>query len=434
MRLTLAGSLRGKDVRSLVLTNLAARIGAFAAVGVATLLVARTGGPVWVGALALLRVLPSVAGFLGTGAMPAAAPYFLAPSRNDRPHLRATIVAVTLAGGLVGAAGWLGMSLLAGHALFPELAPGLVSLCAVLVVTQIVVSTSKACCQGDGDLPGSSLVILIEEVSFLPVFGVLWALNVRGGFLIILSLLGADLATAAFALLRLRRRGFKRPGLSVDLTLAREIWTFGMRGEVGSVLLLLNLRLDFLIVEAVAGPAALGIYAVASKYAELLRVPSDAALWVLYPHFARDHAANSATPPRLMMRRVGTAVGAGAVPLVLLAPLVVPFLYGSAFAAAVVPACILLIGLAGEGLSAVAVGYLYGHGRPGLASAATAAGVVVTVVLDVLLIPSLGIVGAAIASTAAYLSSTFACVALFVRMTQVRAPAMRTASAQEVRL
>lgn len=426
-------ALRGRDVRSLVLTNLAARIGAFAAVAVATLLVARTGGPVWVGALALLRVLPSVAGFLGTGAIPAAAPYFLASGRKDRPRLRATVVGVMLVGGLGGAVGWLALSVVAGAAVFPELAPGLVALCAVLVISQIVVSTAKACSQGDDDLPGSSLVIVIEEMSFLPVFGALSMLGLRDGLLIILSLLGADLITAAVAWTRLTRRGFRRPGLAVDLRLARELWAFGMRGEVGSVLLLVNLRLDFLIVEGVAGPAALGIYAVASKYAELLRVPSDAALWVLYPHFARDHPSGSEASPRTLMRRVGVAVAAGAVPLAILSPLVLPSLYGAAFAAAVIPACILLIGLAGEGLAAVAVGYLYGQGRPGLASAATAAGVGVTVVLDLLLIPRMGVTGAAIASTAAYISSTVACVTLFMRKTSVHRPALRPAPTQEAR-
>jgi O-antigen/teichoic acid export membrane protein len=426
-------ALRGGDLRSLVLSNLAARLGALVAVAVATLLVARIGGPVWVGALALLRVLPSIAGFLGTGAIPAAAPYFLAEGRRDRPRMRPTLVWMMLAGGSVGAVGWLALTVVAGAALFPELSRSLVAVCAVLVVSQIVVSTGKACCQGDDDVHGSSLVILLEEVSFLPVFGVLWALGLSNGPLIILSLLGADIITGAWTWARLARRGFRKAGLLPDLALARQVWSFGMRGEVGSVLLLVNLRLDFLIVEAVAGPAALGIYAVASKYAELLRLPSDAVLWVLYPHFARDDQAAAATDPRATMRRVGVSVAAGAAPLALLSPFVIPFAYGSAFGAAVVPACILLVGLAGEGLAAVAVGYLYGRGRPGLASAATGAGVIVTVVLDVLLIPHWGVSGAAVASTLAYLSSTAVAVTLFARIMRDRVRVVRPVAAQEAR-
>ena len=36
-----------------------------------------------------------------------------------------------------------------------------------------------------------------------------------------------------------------------------------------------------------AGPAVLGAYAVASKYAELLRLPGTALTWVFYPRLAK---------------------------------------------------------------------------------------------------------------------------------------------------
>ena len=92
------------------------------------------------------------------------------------------------------------------------------------------------------------------------------------------------------------------------------------------------------------------------------------------------------------MRRAGLAVAAAAVPLAALSFAVIPLLFGSAFNPAVVPA-ILLIGLAGEGVAAVAIAYLYGHGMPGRASTGVAAGVVVTIALDLLLIPKMGIAG-----------------------------------------
>ncbi len=86
--------------------------------------------------------------------------------------------------------------------------------------------------------------------------------------------------------------------------------------------------------------------------------------------------------------------------------LLLPRLYGAAFAPAVSPACVLLIGLAVEGGAAVASAYLLGVGRPGLNTAAMGAGVVVTIALDVLLIPRHGALGAAAASSAAYLVNT----------------------------
>ena len=94
----------------LVLSNFGARLGALLAVGLATLVVARTAGPVWVGALALLRVLPPLAGFLGTGGLPLAAPYFLAGSHSGERNLRPTLLALGAGGALLGAAGWVAIT------------------------------------------------------------------------------------------------------------------------------------------------------------------------------------------------------------------------------------------------------------------------------------------------------------------------------------
>src|SRR4029077_5175514 len=90
----------------------------------------------------------------------------------------------------------------------------------------------------------------------------------------------------------------------------------------------------------------------------------------------------------------------------LLASPVIPLFYGGAFEGAVEPTRLLLIGLSVEGASCVITAYLFGRGRPGLNSLATLGGVIVTVLLDFLLIPRYQLVGASIASTAAYLTTT----------------------------
>jgi O-antigen/teichoic acid export membrane protein len=57
--------------------------------------------------------------------------------------------------------------------------------------------------------------------------------------------------------------------------------------------------------------------------------------------------------------------------------------------------------------------YLFGVGRPGWNSLAIGAGVLVTVVGDILLIPRHGAVGAAIASCVAYLATDIALLLFF---------------------
>jgi O-antigen/teichoic acid export membrane protein len=84
----------------------------------------------------------------------------------------------------------------------------------------------------------------------------------------------------------------------------------------------------------------------------------------------------------------------------------------------VIPAQILLVGLAAEGAAGVITAFLYGRGRPGLNSLAAGTGLIVTVVLDLILIPPLGAVGAAIASSAAYLTTTLTLLGWYRHVTR----------------
>jgi O-antigen/teichoic acid export membrane protein len=389
-----------------VVTNVAARVGALVSLALATLVVARLDGAAGVGVYAMLRVLAGLAGVLISGGLPGAVPYFLAGPTRSNPRLPLTIVAMAVAGGALGSLAWLACSPVLGQVFFRGLPLELVAWASLLVASKLLVATGKGCCQGDRDLPGANWVILLEELTFLPAYGIVYLLGVRGTAALIAGLLLADLATAAFAWGRRARRGFFAGAGAPSAAVARSVWSYGMRGQIGGVLLLLNLRLDFAILGWLAGPAVLGAYAIASKFAELLRLVPLALTYVLYPSYARDGHELAAARARRLLPVAAGLTAAAAVPLAIAAAVLLPVLYGPAFRSAVLPAQILLVGLASEGIAGVVSGFLYGDGRPGLNSLGIGAGVVVTVVLDLLLIPRHGAVGAAVASSVAYLTTT----------------------------
>jgi O-antigen/teichoic acid export membrane protein len=393
-----------------LLANVGARVAALVSLALATALVAWTGGPAAVGVYALVRVLPGLVGVVMSSGLPGALTYFLAgPSCEDR-RLPLTIVAMTVAGGVLGTALWSAATPLLGAALFPDLSTPLVLLAGATVLTQLPVATAKSCSQGSDDLPGANLVIVNEELMFLPAYGLLWAGGIHGDAATVTALLLADVATFAWGWLRLARRGFFRGALQPSLALARRVGAYGMRGQVGGVMTLLNLRLDFILLQLLAGPAVLGVYAIASKFAELVKVPGMALTYVLYPRFAREGKATAAADARRLMPPATLLTTGVAVALLAAASAVIPALYGAAFEPAVVPAQVILVGLALDGLGGVISGFLYGVGRPGLNSWAMAAGLLVTVALDVILIPPYGATGAAVASAVAYVTSTLALV------------------------
>jgi len=397
--------------------NVLARLAALLALALATVLVARVGGPDLVGGFTLLRVLPGLAGVLAAVGLPGAAPFFLAAT-EDAPVVRPTLAVLTVLGATLGALGWLLLSPVLRPVFFSHWSPYLTPACACAVFSQLFVAVGKSLLQGIGDFRGANLAIVAEEASFLPMYLVLLPLG-RGMGGLLLALVLADLLVSLGIALRLQQlryfRGWRRP----NRVLAGQIIGYGGRGQLGGVMSLINLRLDVAILGALAGPGVLGIYAVASKYAELLRLPGLAVTYVLYPIFSQRSAVAATERTRTLIRPAWLVTAAAAVPLAAAAGLVLPALYGRDFDSAVLPTWILLLGLVGEGVTGLITAYLYGIGRPGLNSAAIAIAMLVTVVGDVALIRPFGVIGAAVASAVAYLVTT-ATMLLFFRA-QLRA-------------
>ena len=407
------------DRRNLV-TNVVARVLALVALGLSTVVVARISGPSGVGVFALLRVLPGLVGVLVSGGLPTGVPFFFA--QPGRPALRSTVVVTMLVAGIAGTLLWAVGAHVIRDLFFSDLSDGLVVLAGCTVFTQLVVATAKGASQGRGDLPGANQVIVLEELMFLPAYGALWLTGIRGTELLILGLLGADVLTSLVAWRRLANRGyFRRIGLP-SAELAREVWWYGTRGEIGAVLSLLNLRLDFVLLDVFVGTAVVGTYAVASKFAELVRLVPVAITYVLYPRFSRETTEQATADTRRLLPPATALSAVCAIVLALAAPFVLPVLYGARFDAAVGLAQLLLVGLSVEGAAGVISAFLYGVGRPGLNSIAMGAGVVLTVILDLLLVPRWGATGAAIASTIAYLVTTTALLVVFRTLTVRRKP------------
>jgi O-antigen/teichoic acid export membrane protein len=465
-----------------VFGNLGARLVALASVALVTVLVARSGGAEDVGLLALMRVLPGVVGVVSACGLPGAMGFFIGGADRDHPRLWPTVHALMVLGGLLGTAVWMLFSVLIHEHLMTTTTFAIVVLTGVTVATQLPVAVGKASLQALGDTRGSNVVTAAEEAAFVPVYLLLWWAGARSGLLLVVSLLVADLVVAALAWHRLARRTRGQALVGrYDFALARRITAFGMRAQVGGVLSLLNLRLDVVILGALAGPAQVGVYVVASKLAELLRLPALALTWVTYPQFAR-RAAGSGVPASAVPassvpgpsvpaasaaaatsadgrlpdervpdgthvrgRRAGRTTAArapAATPTeavaalqalpslpkllamgVLLAAvvaasgfLVIPALYGAEFEAARWPAAWIALGLLAQPAAGVASGFLLGTGRPGRNSAILGAGFVVTLTLDIALIPAHGFNGAAWASAASYLVTDVLLVRAWCRL------------------
>ena len=388
-------------------TNLAAQGGALAAVSAASLMVARTGGPTVVGEYALVRVLPWLLGVVLSCGLPTSSAFFLAGRYAADRRLRPTLALMTIAGAAVATAAWLVCTVPFHELFFRQMPLRLVAVVGLLVVTQLSTVTAKGCCQGSGDIAGANLVIVFEELWFVFVYpAVLLGAGNHGIASVILALIISGTLATLTGLVRLLQRrfftGWGRPSAAI----AKQVAAFGARGQLGNMLWLMNLRLDFILLGALAGPAVLGIYAVASKFAELMRLVPTALNYVLYPRFARLGPEQATAEARRLLPRAAALTLAMWPFLAVLSFVALPILYGRAFRGAIMPAEVITIGLTIEGAAAVASAYLLGSGRPGLNSVGMGVGATITVTLDVILIPRFGAMGGAITSAITYLAST----------------------------
>jgi len=389
------------------LTNLGAQGGALAAVSLASLLVARTGGPTVVGEYALIRVLPWLFGVIFSCGLPTASAFFLAGEYGKDRRVRPTLTLMAVAGAAVGSLAWLACVIPFHHVFFKQMPISLVYLMTILVVTQLWTVTAKGCCQGGGDIRGANLVIVAEEIWFVPIYpAVLLTVGYKGATSVVIALIASGTLAMLTGFVRLRHRGYFAGWGRPSRALAKKIAAFGGRGQLGNMLWLMNLRFDFILLGALAGPAVLGIYAVASKFAELMRLVPTALNYVLYPRFARLGADEATAEARRLLPRA-TALTLMLTPVLMVATLIgLPLFYGKAFRSAVTPAEIIIIGLSIEGAAAVSSAYLLGRGRPGLNSVGMGVGATITVAMDIILIPRYGALGGAITSAVTYLTTT----------------------------
>lgn len=211
---------------------------------------------------------------------------------------------------------------------------------------------------------------------------------------------GAQLAATAFLIAYVSRRsvGFGRP----DLTLARRMFGFGARVHLGQAMTVGNYRLDQWFLGAMVGSRELGLYSVAVAWAEALFYLPTTLVAVQRPKLVRATRLQAARASARVLRVATVLSLPGVLAVVLLAPVLTATLFGAEFRGATDDLRVLALGAFGIVAVKLLSNALTAQREPMLATAAVGVAFVVTVVLDVLLIPSFGGLGAAVASTLAY--------------------------------
>lgn len=401
-----------RSVRRAVVLTYGASIGVAALSLVNVVITSRSLGPEGRGSLAFLTTIAMLTSQLSSLGVEES----IGNLAGGRPALRPSIATNGLV--LAGALGALAASLVGAIVIvFPAVGGGsepellTLALCAIpILVLQLYLQFLIRADYGFAitnavSLLGPALNVVVN--GSLALFGVLSV-----GAALVTWIVGQLICTGLLALYVGRSlTGFGR----VNRPLSGAMVGFGLKAHVGRVMKTGNYRLDQWLLGAIAGPTELGLYSVAVAWTEALFFLPEALATVLRPDLVRDSEADAGRRAAMGFRLALFLTGVLAAAFVVAAPLLCVVVFGEAFRGSIDDLRLLAPGALGIVALKILGNALVAQGRPLLSNAAVAVAFLVTVALDLVLIPHHGGLGAAIASTVAYTMGGIAVAVIFAR-------------------
>ncbi len=383
--------------------------------GLATIsgiLVARLLGPAGRGEFAVAILWPSMLAAVGNLGLREAFTYELAKT----PLLRAKLTGHAILLAVVQSVLLIGL----GYLLIPELtqsqAAEVMNSALVFlwfIPTNLVATYTLGLLQGDLAISVFNTIRLSVNVVYLVAILVLWGLDSVSVWHVTLSLLLANLFTAALAVFTVVRK--YGVGWGINLALTKRLFAYGIRNHAGSISSLLNQRMDQMLMAVLLPPVQLGLYTAAVNISGLARLGSGAFSTLIFPKVAASNAAEQRRIILLYSRLNVTITAISGLALMAAIPILVPLLYGEAYRPSIVSAEILTVAAVFLGIGLAWAGSLRGLGEPLVPAKGELASLFVTVLGLVLLLKPFGILGAAVTSLVAYSASSVYMLAHLVK-------------------
>ena len=392
--------IRMSGLRTLLPSSLAnlTTQGVLVALGLFTgIVTARVLGPVGRGELALIVLVPAigtVAGSLGIEY----GTYYLwhASDGRLRPHLLAAAAAVTAISGTVfGTAGFIIVRLLE-----PQAGPGLGLLAAAGVPLSIANAVLTMALMAQHRVTAYNLSRLAGPVVYAAAVAWLWQASALAVAAAVLAWFASLLVTVAIDIVLIAGSQPGRPRW--DAQVARRSAGYGLRSYAGTLAQYGTLRLDQVLLVALAGNGALGLYYAAVSLAEFVLQIANNIGSAMMAHLggrARDDQRRLALTTIVLVGLSATGVAAL---LMAYGADIITLLLGRAYLAGLPALRILLPGSVLLAVARMLNGYFIAVGEARVFARASLASLAVTIAGSVVLIPRFQASGAAFASTVAY--------------------------------
>jgi O-antigen/teichoic acid export membrane protein len=397
-------------IRKGVLVNLIQLFQVAALVGI-TILVTRVTGAHGRGIYTLAGSVAMLAALVTTLGISWAGIYYIGKGQFPLAQVASTLLTVSIVTAGVAVAGLAVLYFLFQHTYFHEVSTTQALLMLALAAFFQIATTTASIVLGLNRPLHYAAISMIQVVVALVIQIILAASGSLTATSALVALAVGAATSAAYGLVLVGREVPLRLGL--DSEVLRSFFKFGIRGYAANLMMLLSYRLDALIVNGLRGVASVGYYSVATAMAETLTYGAIGFALVIFPQVSSVERKEADRITPVVCRNAVFMTLAGAVVMFLVSRQLIQFVFGSAMTPALQPLWLLLPGIVSLAPVRVISSYLSGIGKPIYTTYIAAGSVILTVVLDLLLIPPYGINGAAAASSIVYTCTAVATVWIF---------------------
>ena len=368
---------------------------------VTSLIGARSLGPAGRGDLLVVTLWPLVIAMLATLGLPNAFRYWMAKEPSRCSRLFSNAVVYTLIAGAI--------SIVLSDLIVPHLigsrSPQVMLLARVYMINipaVIFLSLMRGLLEGTKRFGWSGAARFIFFGVQAVGFSSLWAFNRLTVATAAFTMIVAQLVSMLLALFAVCRE--LKPRWSPSWDEFRTSMHYGLRDYAGEISDFTTLRLDQMMMGGMASNVAMGLYVMAVRLSEITTFIAGALADALMPEVAGSRKGDD--PEALLARTLRLTLYANVimlVPLWLAAPLMLRILFGQSFVPATGAFRWLLVAAVVWSAGAIVIRGLQGFGHPGLTTLARFVSAIVTAITLLILLPRMGITGAAISSLAGYI-------------------------------
>jgi O-antigen/teichoic acid export membrane protein len=225
-------------------------------------------------------------------------------------------------------------------------------------------------------------------------------------------------AVFIFSFWQLQRSGeWRMSSNQLSAPLLSEGVLIGLRAVASNFPSLLMMRSNVFLVQYFLGSASVGVYTVAVSVAEMVLIVGSSLNTIAFAKAASEQGTEASA---VRSAKISLLISLGFWLFLTLAGWIIfPLAYGTEFRASIVPCLIVMAGVSAWAFTTPLAGYIVGRGGyPRSFVAATWFGFIANLLLNLLLIPHYGIVGAALATAVAYALTSIFILRIFARMAQ----------------